>query len=162
MSDPTITTVVLCEDIRREVNGKDILIGVYGGNIEVAHFPATISIAYWMNMVPAAIGDLSISFRVSLLGKKPFGLTLKGHANSTDESSLSLPSIVVEVEEKNTLILEMKTSEGWKKIKEKHVCLRPSLPSLGNCILDVGCGNGDKGSDRPATGAFFAGARHGC
>jgi hypothetical protein len=41
----TVKHVVVCDDIRREDNGKEILIGVYSGGIIVPQFPVPLALA---------------------------------------------------------------------------------------------------------------------
>lgn len=46
------TTVVVCEDIRIEGNGKHILIGVYPTDMIVGQFPASLRLAFWIRIYP--------------------------------------------------------------------------------------------------------------
>jgi hypothetical protein len=46
--------VIVCEDIRDEAGNKKSLMGVMAGDILVANFPATISIAIFMEYLPDA------------------------------------------------------------------------------------------------------------
>jgi hypothetical protein len=39
-----IISVLICDDVRREENGKEILIGVYSGDIIVTRFPAAMAL----------------------------------------------------------------------------------------------------------------------
>ena len=41
-SGPTVETVLLCDDARREDNGKHILIGVYAGTVLLTEVPAIL------------------------------------------------------------------------------------------------------------------------
>lgn len=47
--NPDFVTV-FCDDIRQEVNGKHILIGVYGKDLVPGILPQTIPLAVWINM----------------------------------------------------------------------------------------------------------------
>jgi hypothetical protein len=38
---------IFCDDIRREFNGKDILIGVYSGGMILKQLPAPVAMAIW-------------------------------------------------------------------------------------------------------------------
>jgi uncharacterized protein DUF6941 len=53
---------LLCDDVRREFNGKMILIGVYSGDVVVASLPATLVFTLWISaLVPRTT---TIEFRV--------------------------------------------------------------------------------------------------
>lgn len=42
--------VVFCDDIRREINGKDILIGVYGSDMVIPSFPSFVGLALFIQI----------------------------------------------------------------------------------------------------------------
>src|SRR5271166_1271127 len=43
-----ISQAIACDDIRQEINGKHILIGVYSGNLGVPSFPNVIALGFWV------------------------------------------------------------------------------------------------------------------
>ena len=47
-----IKTVIFCDDIRKEITNKDILIGVYAGDIVVPSFPTPLALALWIEIIP--------------------------------------------------------------------------------------------------------------
>jgi hypothetical protein len=48
--------VVFCDDIRREVSGKEILIGAYSGDIVVPSVPSVLQIAMWVQVRAVGVG----------------------------------------------------------------------------------------------------------
>jgi hypothetical protein len=44
----TIIAVVVCDDVRHESNGKDIIIGVYGSDAIVPSYPALLRPSFWV------------------------------------------------------------------------------------------------------------------
>ena len=48
--DMKILSALICDDVRREDNGKEILIGVYSGSIAIPTIPANITLTAWINM----------------------------------------------------------------------------------------------------------------
>jgi hypothetical protein len=66
---PRIGALIICDDIRddirKEISNKDILIGVYGSEIVVPEFPATIPLAFWMEITPTKLGELSLQLHLS-------------------------------------------------------------------------------------------------
>ena len=69
--DPKIETVLVCDDVRRELSGKDILIGVYSGGIGIPTLPAPINVAFWITLRAHEPGTFALSLRVNLPHKSP-------------------------------------------------------------------------------------------
>jgi hypothetical protein len=59
-----IDTVVVCDDIRQENNGKWLLIGVYARDIVVANLPADLRLAIWLLVTPKQLGASTIKLRI--------------------------------------------------------------------------------------------------
>src|SRR2546426_965311 len=60
-----IKNAVVCDDIRREDNGKELLIGVYSGGIVVPQFPAPLVLAYWVQFdAPKPADNVDVEFRL--------------------------------------------------------------------------------------------------
>lgn len=58
MSSLVIEATVLCDLVRTENNGKQILIGVYGQNIVFPAFPATAPLSLWIRFMPKKLGQI--------------------------------------------------------------------------------------------------------
>jgi hypothetical protein len=57
MPDEAISSsVVICDDIRQETNGKQILIGVYGSAVLVPSMPFSIPLSVWIEYQAREIG----------------------------------------------------------------------------------------------------------
>lgn len=59
-----IVTAIVCDDIRREENGKDILIGVYGSGLRVQALPTFLNLAVWLEVVPKVTGQHQLKMRM--------------------------------------------------------------------------------------------------
>jgi hypothetical protein len=59
-----VKTVVVCDEVRREDNGKDILIGVYSAGALVAQFPAPLQFTFWIQFKGTGMGEVTIQFRL--------------------------------------------------------------------------------------------------
>ncbi|MHA1522994.1 MAG: hypothetical protein ACTSY1_01160 [Alphaproteobacteria bacterium] len=70
--------VIICDDIREEINHKKILIGVYIGDILVQKFPATFSFTMYIEFAPDNAGDILFKFIIKA-GKKKI-LNVEGFA----------------------------------------------------------------------------------
>jgi hypothetical protein len=58
--------VIFCDDIRREDNGKELLIGVYSGNLVISHLPAHLVLSVWVSFEKPETweGKIPIEFRL--------------------------------------------------------------------------------------------------
>jgi len=59
-----ITIALLCDDVRRESNGKELLIGVYGNRIILPSFPMALNLTVWMRALFRRPGPAKIEVRV--------------------------------------------------------------------------------------------------
>ena len=59
-----ITIALLCDDVRREFNGKELLIGVYGNRIILPSFPMALNLTVWMRALFRLPGPAKIEVRV--------------------------------------------------------------------------------------------------
>lgn len=59
-----VLSVVLCDDVRQENNGKHILIGVYLRSVFVEDFPTNISLTMWIEFTPSEVGEFPGEIRV--------------------------------------------------------------------------------------------------
>ena len=66
MTEFAVNAVILCDDIRKEVTNKDMLIGVYGGALIVSAFPGAMPMAVWMELMPESVGVLNQILKCTL------------------------------------------------------------------------------------------------
>jgi hypothetical protein len=59
-----ITTALICDDVRRESNGKEFLIGVLGNRIFLPSFPMTLNFTVWMRAKFRRSGPAKIEVRL--------------------------------------------------------------------------------------------------
>ncbi len=77
----TAVAALVCDDVRREISGKEILIGVYAHNVYVSLIPVNLIVTLYMRALFAQRESYNINFRV--LG--PSGIQV------TPEVSLTFP-----------------------------------------------------------------------
>lgn len=58
-----VKTVIVCDDVRREDNGKWLLIGVYAKDIGFHKLPDNFSFSVWIELDYLAVGEHDFSFR---------------------------------------------------------------------------------------------------
>lgn len=66
--DFTPETCLICDDVRREITNKDILIGVYAAEINTPALPAQINLSFWLLITPKKLGPLSLELKIDLPG----------------------------------------------------------------------------------------------
>jgi hypothetical protein len=102
-----VETVIICDDIRQERNGKYLLIGVYGGNIAVGGFPADIVLAIWLLAQPKSVGQHQIKIRV--VGPQNSTLvegTLEVDLNDMNKAAIfALPGMPIQLQREGKLRL---------------------------------------------------------
>lgn len=71
---PIDVRTVFCDDIRREDNGKAILIGVYTGDLIPAVLPSKFPLSLWIDVRGLSKGQHKLKIDVSLPGGKNIGV----------------------------------------------------------------------------------------
>lgn len=119
---------IICDEVRTEDNGKSLLIGVYGQNIEVATFPAILSIQCYVAARIFGLGNTKIHFQFGLSSQAAgeFTETNSGGLEiSSDEDAdgtetfiaLPTPPITFTVEEAGQFVVKWSLDgEDWKKL----------------------------------------------
>lgn len=124
MSAFEFSAALICDDIRKEVSGKDILIGVYSSDIVLGSFPATIPFAIWIEIYVSEPGAAAVEFRFGLAGREPITLKADLRLEKSGHASIVLPSMQVLIEEEGELYLdarEAKEGADWHPLKRKKV-----------------------------------------
>ena len=117
---PEIGAVLVCDDVRKEVSNKDILIGVYAADILVPTFPAWVNIAVWLEVIPKETGSLEMSVRLSIDGK-PAVIVIGLQMNSLSPVGVALPGVQVLAEKESEILVEVKEGDNWRVLKRKKV-----------------------------------------
>lgn len=83
---------IFCDDIRREDNGKELLIGVYTGSIQLPVLPAPVMLSVWVPFERSGIGKVPIEFRLLGPDGRMIGYgTLELNFTETEYTVGSLP-----------------------------------------------------------------------
>lgn len=86
-----LITAVLCDDIRTEGNGKDILIGVYGGAVAIADFPANLLLALWLQFRTQGTGEVHGEVKgLNADGEQIVGAEFGVRIGHAEEGSMSI------------------------------------------------------------------------
>ncbi len=134
-----IESVVFCDDVRKEITNKDVLIGVYSGDIVVSSLPCVINTAIWIEIVGDTVGPFELELRLTLTDKPPAPITLQGIMNQAGGASTALNGLQLHVEKESELGLEIQEGTNWRPLRRKKILqgnvispfppLKSSLPS---------------------------------
>lgn len=120
-------TVIVCDDIRREDNGKSILIGVYNASILVQQFPYALGIAFWLQGMPSDGGAGKIGVKISA-GEAVFVNNVAPISFVTKElSSIAIGPIPCFFSQASELKLEIRSreTEPWVTVKTIQIARQP-------------------------------------
>jgi hypothetical protein len=117
-----VTSALICDDIRREITGKDILIGVYAGDIIVPQVPFSIPLTLWFELSPEKTGPHKVSVRLSYAGEEVFKLEAGIDVQSVGPAALPLPSFQLASDKLGELVVEFSADEKtWAEVKRKKI-----------------------------------------
>lgn len=114
-----VKNAVLCEDIRTENNGKQLLIGVYLNDIRLSVPSAKISLAFWLQLAGFEEGETELNFRVRLDRKTLGDGHVKLSVTEPDESvTVPIRPQAFNLEVNRTLHFDLKFRDAsrWKTI----------------------------------------------
>ncbi len=120
--------VLVCDDVRQEINGKDILIGVYTNWITVPSLPTNLVLSFWLHYSFVGIGEVPLEFR--LLGPHDVqfmsaGVTmsfLEENAETRQTASFTLGGVPEPIQIPGELRLQLKQyNEEWQTIGSVNV-----------------------------------------
>ena len=69
-------TVLLCDDVRREINNKRSIMGNFSGDVLVSAFPAEIPLSFYIEYLPTG-EDVDIGLEIQLGTKKSIRFNTK-------------------------------------------------------------------------------------
>jgi hypothetical protein len=130
VADPEIAATVICDDVRQEVNGKQIIIGVYGNRIVVSSMPFGIPISIWMEFDAKKLGKNS--FQVKISYSTGFETVIRVDLDIYEIGSIGIatPPILVSGAADGQLTVEVSNDgKKWKVIKRKAI-QRGTITSL--------------------------------
>ena len=92
MSNLTVEAV-FCDDIRQELDGKLILIGVYGPEITVSKIPSTPHLSLWARVKGLSAGDHKFTLKIQApSASKP--IEMPGVIDATESETIAALSFV--------------------------------------------------------------------
>lgn len=121
---------IICDEVRREDNGKLIIIGIYPNNIVLSRAPATIPIGMWAQFEAPKKTRTRIEHRVH---DEKRNVDLFGGEGDMVVSStrgtvaIPFPAVLVHIEGPTTLLFQFREKgKRWQTVRRMPVEVRPS------------------------------------
>jgi len=134
MSDFQFNAVLVCEDVRKEQNNKEILIGVYGSDIHVSALPSNIFLSFWMEVTSTVKGPFQLVLRVQAPNPdEKFEIRMDGDAyEARSQFTFHTPPVPYPIDREGDLKLFAKApgSDKFELIKVKKVRYVPAFMSV--------------------------------
>jgi hypothetical protein len=135
---PVAEVVLLCDDVRREFSGKDIIIGVYSDEITVMSLPATLVFCLYIRArFPEKNKNYEIEFRV--LGDTgqqliPIAKTTINSQN-TPRSTISFGGIPLHIQSEGEVQFQWRPQAAeWITLVQLNVKQGAVIPPAGMII----------------------------
>ena len=124
--------LVICDQVRQEVNGKLIIIGVYPYNIELSAFPHRIALSMWMQIA----ADWKDSRKLDIRIRDEDGVDrVRGEVSIEPPGddglySMIFPPSPIQLIGPTTLLFQFREAgKKWKTLKTMPVQLREQVSS---------------------------------
>lgn len=130
MIDFETISAIVCDDIRHEANGKQLLIGVYSGDIVLGMLegmPGVISSSLWIELRVKTPGDFSLDFKVEVSSRPVFGMDgIKAIVQQAGDIALPLGPFPIAVSGSGEIKYYLRPSgRKWRMIRSKRIILGP-------------------------------------
>ena len=126
MANVEPTAVILCDDVRREDNGKQFAIGIYGSEVIVPSFPSILRFSLLVRIGFTGAGKQSIKFRIQSVngGKQEIGAELETTMASKEWIGVPLQPMVFEAPTTLSILFESPPGK-WKKLHSVPIRVGP-------------------------------------
>jgi hypothetical protein len=123
-----ILGAILCDDVRREDNGKDIIIGVYSGGIIINELPAPLALKVWIQLRHSGAGQTKLRVEINLEGENLAGVEMMmGTQAEVGAGSLFTPTVPVLLTKEGMVSVTLQQGEGEpQQLMQLPVTLKPS------------------------------------
>lgn len=129
--------VLICDDVRRDTNNKDIIIGVYSADIVISSVPNWLSISLYLEYMPSEMGEQEMTIRFGMDDAGLMGADIKFSVDSLTAVALPLTGIQMLVQKEAEFLIEVSFDDKktWRELKRKKIRVGPlptaiPLPSL--------------------------------
>lgn len=119
-----IRSILFCDDVRKEVTGKYIIIGVYTADVTVNQYPVDFLLSLWVELEFEELGSYEIDMRIiSPSGNPPVEVNFTANINHGRISSVAIRALPIRLERDGEIEVVVKNSSGiW--LVEKTIEVR--------------------------------------
>ena len=110
----TFRYALLCDDVRREDNGKLIIIGMYGGDIALPMLPSSIFASLVAAFDASEKQSEKINLTVTLNAKPMVAGDISVEIAGAGLAHIILPSIPLNFDKEGTMVVTLKTTDGME------------------------------------------------
>lgn len=123
-----VENAIICDDVRKEDNGKHLIIGVYPNNMLVPKFPATLAPSLWIQLYLDEENETAIEFRIVQDDGKVLGCGSGVLPVSLAQPATTiLPPSLIEIQKKCVLSFQIREKgKRWKTLKKVPVEKQPT------------------------------------
>ena len=125
MSDFSFGATVLCDEVRREITGKDIIIGAYSGAVVVNSLPVMINLSVWMQVEVKADGHKKLELKIEPPGGANTQMVIEFDVSADNHHPFSLftPTASIFISKVGVLKISVREigREKWVLIKKAAV-----------------------------------------
>ena len=126
---------VLCDDVRLEMNNKEIIIGVYSGGISVPMLPWIAVLCVWMTVMWSGEGTVDIEVRVLDPRQQPVG-TVSGSGTAIligTKSTLTFRGLAIQIEMEGIYTIQCRVSGGtWESLRQLPIFAQRHVETIGS------------------------------
>jgi hypothetical protein len=131
------SSIIFCDDIRTEINGKLILIGVYADGLIPGVLPQTVLLSVHLRIWDLPVGHHKLAFALTVDGKgeepKQFDVYVPNNPGLIQINLLGLPAVIIQPSNVTFAITGL--PEGQKISEVLKVIL--AIPQPGNLIAPL-------------------------
>jgi hypothetical protein len=128
LMDLKLLAALVCDDWRREDNGKEILLGIYTGGIVVPQIPVALQICLWLYVQPPEPGVAQFDLRIlEPSHKEVLQANFQFQVASTEHPmTVPLVRLPFQISQLGTFKFQWKLpGHDWKTVVEKNVSMLP-------------------------------------
>lgn len=118
-----IVNAIICDDVRKEITNKFIIIGVYSNDIVFPSFPSNANLSLYSDIFIRKQGDFTLNVRILLDGKMIIGAEVQAQNNKPEQlTSLILPPMTMSFPNECTLSFEIShDNKTWIRLASRRV-----------------------------------------
>lgn len=124
-----VSAVIICDDVRKENTGKDILIGVYSGAVNVQAYPTAFRAAFWIEMEPEGTGRVQCEFSIATpSGNPPLKVGFDLDVVETGTAVFVMGGVPLTLERDGDIVISAKIGSDAERVVKRKPVKRVPIP----------------------------------